>query len=409
MAGSTTIWDSIKLVMAHVSNSGLSSGHALPAKTAAALNKRLTELTDTVNENMAINSRRLTRLEGTGGSSTGKGKSSVAEVDNIRAALLELNKEVNGMKAEDRPEVVRFAGITLEDQDDAAAWIETNLAPDLVGYIMDPHTVLEHLCTIVKGNLDSLKSFGRAKKLNFANLAQAHAMLSYEGPMPKIMGSQAMLVVLDDESHLDLIPTWDTWDHAKTGLREQFKTALRMFERGALRTIRTELGSGTSGSNLARLSLKESISFIEALFNFMDDFHKHLTTGKFNDKKAHHVSTRLLRCILEEVFVPRQGVLTAFKPGDPKQIASSMLWSQLGSLQAAIELKDQGLENLDIVAAKLVQFLLVNTQYDSIATLEADQKSMKADIKEALANKNRLETSLSTANSVCSWKDCGWT
>ena len=54
------------------------------------------------------------------------------------------------------------------------------------------------------------------------------------------------------------------------------------------------------------------------------------------------------------------------------------------------------------MAAELVQFLLVNTQYDSIATLEADQKSMKVDIKEALANKNRLEASLSTANNKVS-------
>ena len=73
------------------------------------------------------------------------------------------------------------------------------------------------------------------------------------------------------------------------------------------------------------------------------------------------------------------------------QVAASMLWTQLSSLQVAVELKAQGLENLEIVSAELVQFMLVNTQYDSILTLEDDTAQLKQDYKDVAATKKKLE------------------
>ena len=95
-------------------------------------------------------------------------------------------------------------------------------------------------------------------------------------------------------------------------------------------------------------------------------------------------------------------MLATFKPGDPGQVASSMLWSQLSSLQIAVKLKNQGFENLEIVSAELVQFLLINTQHDSITTLEDDYKSLSKEVKEAGAAKKKLEAQLSTANNKVS-------
>ena len=162
--------------------------------------------------------------------------------------------------------------------------------------------------------------------------------------------------------------------------------------------MKQELGIATPGAVLATLAIKESISFLEAIFAFMDDFHKHLTTRKFSDKRAHHVTMMLVRRILERVYVPRQGVLATFKPSDPMQVAASMMWSQLSSLQVAVYLIAQGLENLEIVSAELVQFMLVNTQYDSITTLEDETAQLKSDYKEVSFSRKKLEAQLSTAN-----------
>ena len=327
---------------------------------------------------------------------------STLELEDVRDAVLALNKRVAAMKTEDKPEVVYFGGLILEDQDDARAWVESNFNKDLIGYVMDPHTICEHLLTIIKGNTDSLKSFGRIKKLAFTNLAQAHALSSYEGPIPKIMGSQEMLVVMNQDSHLDLIPSWEAWDQPKTGYREQFKGTISLFEVDARRSIRNELGSGTPGVVLATLSVKESVSFLKSLFQFMDAFHKHLATEKYSVKNAHHITTRLVRRILEAVFVPCQGVLATFRPEDPLQIASSMLWSQLSCLQIAMSMRNEGMENLEILSAELVQFLLINTKYDSIEQLEDDHETLKKELKDVVATKKRLDSALSTANNKIS-------
>ena len=91
-------------------------------------------------------------------------------------------------------------------------------------------------------------------------------------------------------------------------------------------------------------------------------------------------------------------MLETFRPEDSLQIASSMLWSQLSCIQIAVEFKNQGLENLEIVSAELVQFLLINTKYDSIETLEEEHTSLKKELKEVSATKKWLDSALSTVN-----------
>ena len=71
-------------------------------------------------------------------------------------------------------------------------------------------------------------------------------------------------------------------------------------------------------------------------------------------------------------------------------------------MQCAIALKNQGLEDLKIVAAELIQFLLLNTQYDSVETIAQEQKSLKESLKELVSNKKRLKASLNTANNKIS-------
>ena len=74
------------------------------------------------------------------------------------------------------------------------------------------------------------------------------------------------------------------------------------------------------------------------------------------------------------------------------------LWSTLRSLTHALHLKTLGLKDLDIVASELVKFLLLNTGYDSIESLEKRVSEMESAQAEIKKNSKGATTSASTAS-----------
>ena len=153
---------------------------------------------------------------------------------------------------------------------------------------------------------------------------------------------------------------------------------------------------------IACLALSNSVSIVEALIQFIDNFVKHLTTAKFSQKKALHVTSRLAKRILTEMFEPCQGVLKSFKSGNLEQTSASIFWASIRSLDIGLGFKRTGMENLHIVSSELVKFLLVNTGYESIsgleskvATLESQatklQKSAKNAKKSAITSSNKAD------------------
>jgi hypothetical protein len=150
------------------------------------------------------------------------------------------------------------------------------------------------------------------------------------------------------------------------------------------------------------LALSDYVSIIEAVLKFIDDFVKHLTTAKFSFKKAFHVTSRLTKRILTKMFEPRQGILKSFKTHNLEQTAGSIFWARIRSLDIGLQFKRTGFGNLHIVSSELVKFLLVNTGYESISTLESKvsvlesesaefQKSAKSAKKSAISATNKAD------------------
>jgi hypothetical protein len=125
--------------------------------------------------------------------------------------------------------------------------------------------------------------------------------------------------------------------------------------------IKNTLDADSRVYAVACLALSDSVSIIESLITFIDTFLKQSTTAKFSIKKAFHVTTRLAKRILTEMYEPRQGVLKSFKAGNIEKIAASIIWATISSPDFGLGFKRTGFENLHIVSSKLVKFLLVNT------------------------------------------------
>jgi hypothetical protein len=139
------------------------------------------------------------------------------------------------------------------------------------------------------------------------------------------------------------------------------------------------------------------VSIIEALITFIDDFVKHLTTAKCSVKKASHVTTRLAKRIMTEMYAPRQGILKSFKAGNLEQTSAAIFWATIRSLDVGLGFKRIGMDNLHIVSSELVKFLLVNTGDESIGGLEIKVVSLEAQASELQRTARNSEKSVVTA------------
>jgi hypothetical protein len=311
--------------------------------------------------------------------------------------IKDMRGEIRRINTENKPHVVKFAGLNLDSLSKARSWISSHVASEDIGLVVDPHTVFEHIHANVSGG-EFLKNFERVHKLDISTLAQGYSMSSFEQAIPKFLSKAGSVVIKDDSSYLSRIPTWSDWDYPDTGLRQSLTQELEIFHRSHRLEIENTLDQESRVYTVACLALSHSVSIIEALVKFMDDFVKHLTTAKFSVKKAFHVTSRLAKRILTEMYEPRQGILKTFKAGNLEQTAASIFWATIRSLDIGLGFKRTGFENLHIVSSELVKFLLVNTGYESISSLEGKVATLEGSNADLLKTARNSEKSAITAS-----------
>jgi hypothetical protein len=142
------------------------------------------------------------------------------EIKGMRGELLQINTE-------SKPHVVKFAGLNLDSLTKARYWISTHMASKDNGLVVDPHTVFEHIYANVSGG-GFLKIFERVHKLNISMLAQGYSMLSFKQAIPKVLLKAGSVVIKDNSSYLNWIPTWSDWDYPDTGLCQSVNQELEI-------------------------------------------------------------------------------------------------------------------------------------------------------------------------------------
>jgi hypothetical protein len=176
------------------------------------------------------------------------------------------------------------------------------VANEDIDLVIDPHTMFEHIYMNALGE-EFLKNFERVRKLNISTLAQGYSMSSFEQAVPKVLSKAGSDIIRDDSSYLrSQIPPWSKWDYPYTGLHQSLNQDIEIFKRSHRLEIENTLGPESQVYTVACLAFINSVSIIEALVKFIDDFIKHLTTAnKFSVKKAFHVTSRLAKRILTEM------------------------------------------------------------------------------------------------------------
>jgi hypothetical protein len=197
------------------------------------------------------------------------------------------------------------------------------------GWILDPHIVMEHIYYSVTAE-DTLKRLESIYKLKLVTIAQGLAVSSFENKVPKFFSkASAYKVIKDDSSYFDAIPSFADWDEKDNGWRDKLEEELVSLQSSMEDNIALQFGAGTPAYNLASLSVTRSLGWIRGLEDFMDEYYKELTKGKFGTKKAWHLTTRLAKRLLVEVAAPRVGVVKALHASDLTQIAQTIFWASL--------------------------------------------------------------------------------
>ena len=133
-------------------------------------------------------------------------------------------------------------------------------------------------------------------------------MTSYRQTVPIFFSTGIIKVVKKNSSFLDCVISWKDWDYPDTGMRVSTRSCL---------TSRIITGRQwqipCNSRHLCILFQPRNQAWVEALISFVDNFTKDLTTSKFFYSKGLHVTSRLVKRILEEIFKPCQGVLKGFQ------------------------------------------------------------------------------------------------
>ena len=101
--------------------------------------------------------------------------------------------------------------------------------------------------------------------------------------------------------------------------------------------------------------------------------------AKFGSTIAFHVATRLTKVLITEAFKPRQQVAMALKACNQSQISQVSLLVIVRSLDEMRKIQELSFTNHPAVANELVKFLAINTKFQSVKDLQANQVQQKDD------------------------------
>jgi hypothetical protein len=235
-----TVWGAMATILEHINASpgelqtprrhGHSPSPAEWTKRMTAINADLMATASTLSKAIQAQGHRIDTLQNAGGTTTMPGRS----VESL--STISLMEDIKGMRsdivrinAENKPRMVKFAGLNLDSLAKARAWISSHVASEDIGLVVDPHTVFKHIYANVSGG-EFLKNFERVHKLNISMLAQGYSMSTLQQAIPKVLSKGGSAVIKDDLSYLSKRPTWSDWDCPDTGLQESLKQELEAFK-----------------------------------------------------------------------------------------------------------------------------------------------------------------------------------
>jgi hypothetical protein len=162
------------------------------------------------------------------------------------------------------------------------------------------------------------------------------------------------------------------------------------------------LSAESKAYNIARLSVTESVAWIQSLCLYIDETYKDLDVkGTFSKEKTWQLVTQLVKRIFEELAEPRSGVATIMDIKDDLQMSSSLFWPIVRTLDRMKLYSDNEFGNDATISAEYIKFLATNSGSEAATDLEKKIKKLDNLITEqGKSVKGAAASASSAANKV---------
>ena len=304
-----------------------------------------------------------------------------AEIEEMNDKIKDLERDTAKLSLKGEG-TVQFHSLGFHGKGDSDAWLELHSPGGGFGFVVDFHTLMEHIHHAITG-VDALKQLQTVYKLKLTTISEALAVTSFEVPIPRFLSKSGAHNVIDNEaSYFSLIPTFKHWNDPNSGYKYRLKKELEKFRRAHLSTIRERIPMKSPLYNLATSSLTESISWTTGLINYIDHTYEEYSAGKFGTTKAWHVTTKLAMALITEVGKPREGALNSFEAGDGVSMSKVIFLSVLKSLDVMSEIASLDYRDSPVVSTELVKFLSLNTAVEAVDKLESKTSDIVTNMKQ---------------------------
>ena len=332
----------------------------------------------------------------------GNQKSSGSTGTDYAGDIARLDNRLNSLELEtanlatERGEGINFNNMGFRSKKDSDAWIETHTPGGNFGFVVDFHSMMEHINHNITG-VDALKQLQNVYKLKLSTLSEALSVTSFEVSMPRFLSkSGAHSVIGNQDSYFSHITSFSQWNNPSSGYKAKLKKELEIFRRSHSASIREKLSPSNPLFNLASSSLNMSISWAIGLINYIDNTYEEYAMGKFGVVKSWHVTTKLAVALILEVGKPREGALNSFEAGDAKAMAKVVFYSVLKSLDVMADIQALDYRDSPIVSMELVKFLSLNTAVDAVDRLEVQSDSLVEEVKQISSDMKKASNVVST-------------
>ena len=320
------------------------------------------------------------------------------QVVEIAKRLSQVETQVRGLIAESTDSAISFAGLGFRSQVEVQAWVAVELKTHSFGLFPDVYTLLDWIYAASDAEDTLLTRLEKLHKLKIESGAEARAMNAFENKIPRILHKgKGSLIVRGGESHLTNIPTYDAWWNNGMGMKDRLHDDITTVEEGFKNLIADRLESGSKAYSIASLALKESITWLMELINFIDETYESLVRSKFSSAAGWSLTTKLVARIFTDLATVRGGVNNAFTPGDSASITANVLWGVFKTHDVMAQFRKQKFKNHTSISSEYVKFLATHSAHESVTKLEDKIKSLEADLK--VATKQAAEASKAAATS----------
>ena len=149
----------------------------------------------------------------------------------------------------------------------------------------------------------------------------------------------------------------------------------------------------------AAMSLTNTITFRTQLLSAIDAIYEKLTViSKSSKEQAWCLSVQILDRVMEDLFVPKDGVLDAMSINDPFSVCTHLVWAAFKTQNIMATYVGHNFENHPSISTEYVKFLATNSGYGRLDRLSNQFEGLSEKTNRTADDAKKAGSKANTAN-----------